>query len=415
MKQKRPSIWTRDFAILTAGSLVSMAGNNISSLAISMLVLDHTQSVLAFGLFQVVYNLPRLVMPLLAGPMLDRRSRRSTIYALDFFSAGFYLLAALLVAGDLITYPVLLAMALLIGTTDSVYAVAYDSFFPTLVAPESLSRAYSVSGLLGALTTVLLPVSAWAYERVGLTPLFLFNAATFLVAAVCETRIRACETHVAPATASRRSQLRRYSSGLREGMRFISAEKGLLILIVFLALSELCHNVMNTVTLPWFKSPEGLGVQAYTWVGVFCVAGRLAGSAGNYLARVPERLKAPLLAALNAAVCVCFAAYLFLPLPGMLALAFTGSVAGVMAYAQRSSGVQSYVPDAVRARFNSVGSVAASLGAILGQLLGGALGDCLPMRAVAAGSMLALLVCTMLTLGAGWRRIAVIFNKTGDA
>ncbi len=74
------------------------------------------------------------------------------------------LLAALLVAADAITFPVLLAMAALIGTTDSVYTVAYDSFFPTLVASEHLSRAYSVSSLLGALTTVLLlqKLSTWA-------------------------------------------------------------------------------------------------------------------------------------------------------------------------------------------------------------------------------------------------------------
>ena len=54
------------------------------------------------------------------------------------------------------------------------------------------------------------------------------------------------------------------------------------------------------------------------------MAGRLAGSAGNYLARVPKRFRALLLTALNAAVCVCFGVYLFLPLPGMLALSFLG-------------------------------------------------------------------------------------------
>ena len=132
-----------------------------------------------------------------------------------------------------------------------------------------------------------------------------------------------------------REQLRQYGNGLREGLRFIAAEKGLLILIAFMALSELCHNVMNTVTLPWFKSPEGLGVQAYTWLGVFGV-------------------------------------------PGLLVLAFAGSLASVGAYVQRNSGMQSYVPNAVRARFNSAASITASL-------------------------------------GAGWRRITTVFVNTGDA
>ena len=86
-----------------------------------------------------------------------------------------------------------------------------------------------------------------------------------------------------------REQLRQYGNGLREGLRFIAAEKGLLILIAFMALSELCHNVMNTVTLPWFKSAEGLGVQAYTWLGVFGVAGP-AGAGLNRFARGRRRL-----------------------------------------------------------------------------------------------------------------------------
>ena len=64
--------------------------------------------------------------------------------------------------------------------------------------------------------------------------------------------------------------------------------------------------------------------------------------------------------------------------PLLLALAFAGSLAGVGAYAQRNSGMQSYVPNAVRARFNSAASVTASL-------------------------------------GAGWRRITTVFVNTGDA
>ena len=98
----------------------------------------------------------------------------------------------------------------------------------------------------------------------------------------------------------------------------------------------------------------------------------------------------------------------------MLALSLVGALAGAAAYAQRSTGVQGYVPDAVRARFNSAASVTASLGAISGQLLGGALGDCLPMRAVAAGSMLALLIGTLVTLGAGMRAVRPVFEGRAD-
>ena len=37
-------LWTRDFTIITLGSVVSMLGNSMSGFALSLLVLDYTQS-----------------------------------------------------------------------------------------------------------------------------------------------------------------------------------------------------------------------------------------------------------------------------------------------------------------------------------------------------------------------------------
>ncbi len=44
MKGKQ-RLWTRDFTIITLGTVVSMLGNAVSGFAISLLVLDYTGSV----------------------------------------------------------------------------------------------------------------------------------------------------------------------------------------------------------------------------------------------------------------------------------------------------------------------------------------------------------------------------------
>ena len=80
-------LWTKNFTIITLGTVVSMLGNAISGFAIGLLVLDYTQSTFLFALFMVVYNLPKIIMPLVAGPYLDRFSRAKVIYTLDFISA----------------------------------------------------------------------------------------------------------------------------------------------------------------------------------------------------------------------------------------------------------------------------------------------------------------------------------------
>ena len=89
--EKKPTLWTKNFTILSLGTVVSTLGNAVSGFAICLLVLDYTGSTLLYAVFNVVYNLPKVIMPFLAGPYLDRFSRAKAIYTLDFISAALYL------------------------------------------------------------------------------------------------------------------------------------------------------------------------------------------------------------------------------------------------------------------------------------------------------------------------------------
>ncbi len=85
MEAVKQKLWTRDFTILTLGTVVSMLGNAVAGFAIGLLVLDKTDSVLLYALFMTCYSIPRIVLPMVAGPYLDRFSRKRVIYTLDFF------------------------------------------------------------------------------------------------------------------------------------------------------------------------------------------------------------------------------------------------------------------------------------------------------------------------------------------
>ena len=92
-----PALWTRDFTILTIGSVISMFGNAMAGFAISLFVLDYTDTPLYYALYVFLYTLPQLVAPLIAGPLMDRFSRRKTVYSLDFLSAVIYALTGLII------------------------------------------------------------------------------------------------------------------------------------------------------------------------------------------------------------------------------------------------------------------------------------------------------------------------------
>ncbi len=47
----RNKLWTKDFSIITIGSVVSMIGNSLSGFALSLFVLDFAQSTLLYAVF----------------------------------------------------------------------------------------------------------------------------------------------------------------------------------------------------------------------------------------------------------------------------------------------------------------------------------------------------------------------------
>ena len=71
-------LWTKDFTIITLGSVVSMIGNALASFAMSLFVLDFTGSTLYYSIYIFLYTLPQIAAPVISGPLMDRFSRRST-------------------------------------------------------------------------------------------------------------------------------------------------------------------------------------------------------------------------------------------------------------------------------------------------------------------------------------------------
>ena len=141
-------LWTKNFSIITVGTVISMLGNAISGFTVGLLVLEIANSVLLYAVYNVLYNIPKVVMPTLAGPYLDRFSRRRIIYTLDFVSACMYLLMFLALTFGVIetnpsSYPLMLIFCVIIGTIDSIYQVAYESLYVSVKFCSSLREIHN--------------------------------------------------------------------------------------------------------------------------------------------------------------------------------------------------------------------------------------------------------------------------------
>ncbi len=374
----RQKLWTKDFTILILGSVVSMFGSAVAGYAIGLLVLEKTNAnIMLYAVFMVCYSLPRIVLPLLAGPLLDRFPRRKVIYSLDFLSAAIYAGMYALLRMDYFSYSVFLLMSMVIGSIDSVYQVAYDSFYPNLISKGNFRRAYSISSLIYPLASaIMIPIAGFSYESMGIAPLFLFNAVTFLVAAIAETQIKAEETHNAidAAKDKLRLSLSRFVSDFRAGLAYLRAEKGLLAITLYFFFNTLLYSVTGTLLQPYFYSNVTNGIRLYALVMSANTVGRLIGGLVQYFVRYPVRYKFVIAIGVYLSICLLDGSYLFTPFWAMLLLNFLSGLLAVTSFNIRTAATQNYVNDNVRGRFNGVFTMLNMLGGILGQLIAGAIG-----------------------------------------
>ena len=404
---KLQKLWTYDFTVITIGSLISMVGSSMAGFSISLLVLDYTGSTFLYMLFNVCYQLPLLFMPLIAGPYLD------------FLSAGLFFLMFLVLRAGWFSYLFLLASNTFYGAINSVYAVAYDSFYPNLITEGNSQRAYAVSSMLWPLASIMMPVAAAVYEALGsAVPIFAANAACFFLAACFERTIRCRETHMASAPPpDSAGKLRQYARDFREGLAYIRGEKGLLCIALYFTALNLCSGADNLI-LPFFRShPQRFAawpvaaVTLYAIVSNFEVAGRLVGGMVQYKVRIPPERKFLAALAAYAAIDAIGSLRLFLPIPLMAAAFFVQGMLGVTSYTIRTTATQAYVPDTMRARFNGAFQMMTSLGTVAGSLLVGALAEVFPERAVIVGIYAVVLLSVYLFIYRGRAHVADVYNR----
>ncbi len=410
METVKHKLWTRDFSILTLGTVVSMLGNAVAGFAIGLLVLDKTDSVMLYALFMVCYSLPRIVLPMIAGPYLDRFSRKRVIYSLDFLSSALYAVFFFLLLRGYFNYTAYLLISMLMGAIDSVYSVAYDSFYPTLISEGNFTRAYSVSSLIYPLSNVIMvPIAGICYKTIGLAPLFLFNAVTFLIAAIAETQIKAIETHLSQA--SERFSGSRFMKDLKDGISYLKRERGLNAITWFFFVMMLVSSVCMTLALPYFKSLKAVdGVMQYTFVMGANTIGRLIGGGVHYFFKYPAEKKYNIALFVYIVISFIDGAYLFFPFWAMLIFMLFEGMLGVTSYNIRISSTQNYLPDEMRGRFNGLFQMFTIIGTILGQLIAGAIGDLFPIRWIVAVCMSITVLMVFVIIVPNGEHVKKIYN-----
>ena len=416
MEQKpavQKPLWTKDFTIITLGSIVSMIGNALAGFALSLLVLDYTESNFLYAVYIAVYTLPQVIVPFFSGAILDRFSRKKTIYTLDFVSAGLYALLGIILKSGWFNFPVFALFCFIAGSISGIYLVAYESFYPLLISEGNFSKAYSVSSMLETLCLIGVPLSAYLYNSVGIFVLLEVDACFFFVAAVMETQIKAKEAYIEKQAShtTETSRFRQMLSDTKEGLAYLASEKGLLSITIYFIFSYLAGGAMSVILLPYFKSNFSNGEYIYMLVFGMAEFGRAIGGFIHYKFKFPTDKKYLVAFCVYIIISLIDGSFLYFPVIVMMILNLASGILSVTSYTIRISATQSYVPDEKKGRYNGTFNMLTMTGNLAGEIIAGALAARFPSQYVLTGFMLFTAVCAIVIIGGNRKSISAIYNR----
>ena len=411
-KENTNPLWTRDFTIITLGSVVSMVGNSLSGFAMSLMVLDYTSSSLFYAIYIMVFTLPQLIVPVFSGAILDRFSRKKTIYTLDYISSILYLAVGLLLFNGWFNYPLFALFVFILGSIQSIYQVAYQSFYPMLITEGNFSKAYSVASMLESVTVFIVPVSTLVYNVFGIGPLMLANALCFFIAATVETRIKTEEKYVTDQKATEeKNKIHQMLSDTKKGFEYLWQEKGLFFIALYFLFSSISGGASNVIYLPYMKANFAHGEYYYLLFGGFMMLGRVLTSSWHYRNKLPVNKKFLITFIVYTTLSLINGALLYLPLTIMFILGFIQGCMGVTSYTIRISATQSYVPDEKKGRFNGAFNMLSVLGCLIGEGIAGVLSELMDMRLVVVLVEVVVFASAVLIMGGGRKSVAPIYNR----
>lgn len=366
-------LWTKNFTILTLGSFASALGNAAAGIAFGILIFQQTGSPFTLAIYTVLNIIPRVLVGFLAGPFVDRHSRRKMIYTLDFMSTIFFGVVAMILFTGYFNVILFTGISMLFGIMDTIYQLAFMSLFPEVIEKGEHMRAYSLSSLIWPISAAIMaPIAAFMIENFtfGVAVLMAFNSITFLIAASLETKIKVNEVLNTKSTGGLK-----FIEDSKEGFHYYKAEKGILGIGVLFAAFSFVYSTQDLLRMPYFISSSTFTLQDFSFLITASSVGRIIGGLIHYAFRYPPHIRYQIAVTVYIIVEIFGATMLYMPYVFMIVISFTVGLLSVTSYNIRMSSTQIYIPNHMRGRVNASQNLLWNLGAILGALIMGAIAE----------------------------------------
>jgi hypothetical protein len=390
----------RNYRLFYGGQLISLVGTWMQTVAQSWLVLTLTGNPFDLGLVAAAQFVPVMFFGLFGGVIADALPKRPTLIATQATMMSLAFLLWAVTAAGVVTVPMIIAIALLLGCANAVDMPVRQSFVVEMVGREDVANAVALNSAMFNAARIIGPaVAGITIAIVGIAPAFFINGLSFVAVlgallAMRDVELRDVERGPTPHSAGA------VLDNLVEGLRYVRRTP--MVLLPILVVGGVSTAGMNfSVVFPAFVHDDlGGGAAGYGLLMSAFGAGSLV--AALHLA---ARGRARPWAIVGGAIALGLAEMAIAPVRIFAVACALGFVAGYGAItmaANANSTIQVSVPDPLRGRVMSVYTTVFAGSTPIGGLATGALASTIGVPAtIAAGGAVSLAIGLA---GAAWLR-----------
>ena len=214
-------LFTKNFTLLILGQLISLFGNFILKLALSMYVLEVTGSAAIFAGTLSAATIPTILLSPLGGILADRADRRNIMVALDALT-GVSVLCAALFLSESNAIAVISTLLIILSILGAFETPTVQACIPTMLQGDNIMKGNAVVNQVASLSYLIAPMLGGVlYAMLGLKPVMYASVVCFFITALFECFIKLSYQR----TQSQGGVLQIVKQDFLSSMRYISKEQ----------------------------------------------------------------------------------------------------------------------------------------------------------------------------------------------
>ena len=250
-----------NFRLFWAGGMLSVAGDWMLLTALPFYVYSLTGSAAATSAMYVAYGVPRLLLGLLGGTLVDRFDRRRTMIVCDLSRS--VLLLPLLFVDTRSTLWILLVVSAVQSAIGQLFFPARHALLPGLVPLDTRVRANSLDSLSMGITRLVGPISGGAVlAGFGINAVVVIDAVSFSLSALLLWRMRVPLSIARAPGRSRRS----VGADLLSGIRLCWHKRVVRGILALSGAVMVGYGLVSVLTVVFVRADLGAGAAAFGWM-----------------------------------------------------------------------------------------------------------------------------------------------------